>query len=88
LCGSEDSPNKCGGGENGYHLYDDARALFSQTIKAGAEVTVTKQSGDDAQYYVLDLVDFELVADPIGQPSDLESITSHGAVEGNYLKLF
>lgn len=65
------------GGE--HHFYDEARALVGD-IPAGATVKLQKDSGDTAEYYVVDLIDLEQVAPPATMPDDFKSIRECGAI--------
>ncbi|MBN2388575.1 MAG: hypothetical protein JXB85_16280 [Anaerolineales bacterium] len=63
-----------------HHFYDEARALVGD-IPAGALVSLQIDAGDDAEYYVLDLVDLEQVAPPGTMPEGYLSIVEDcGAV--------
>ncbi len=63
---------------NPHHFYDEARALIGD-VPAGAVVSVQKEASDTAAWYVVDLVDLELVAPPLPQPANFMSITECGA---------
>jgi hypothetical protein len=65
-----------------HHFYDEARALVGG-IPAGATVKLQKDAGDDAAYYVVDLVDLEQVAPPKTMPAGYLSITDFGATPNN-----
>ena len=56
-----------------HHFYDEARALVGD-IPAGATVRLQKDADDDADYYVIDLLDLEQVAPPLTQPAGSLSI--------------
>ncbi|HWZ88666.1 MAG TPA: glycosyl hydrolase family 28-related protein, partial [Polyangiaceae bacterium] len=60
---------------NPHHFYDEAHALLGD-IPAGAVVSVQKDADDNAQYYVVDLIDLEYVAPPIEEPAGYLSIVS------------
>ncbi|PRY02235.1 discoidin domain-containing protein [Allonocardiopsis opalescens] len=64
---------------NQHHFYDDTRALLGRTLPAGTEVRLQVDAGDDAPWYVIDLVDFEQVAPPAAQPAGSLSVTEFGA---------
>ena len=61
------------------HFYDEARFVFPTQLPAGATVTLQKDDSDTADYYVIDLVDFEALAGPAGQPANSLSIVDCGA---------
>ncbi len=63
---------------NPHHFYDEAHALIGD-IPAGATVSVQKDNDDNAAYYVVDLIDLELVGAPLAQPANFISITDCGA---------
>jgi hypothetical protein len=62
-----------------HHFYDEARALVGD-IPLGATVKLQKDTDDTADYYVVDLVDLELVAPPKTMPAGFLSITDFGAI--------
>lgn len=70
--GEEETFNvpKAGGA---HHFYDEARALVGD-IPAGATVKLQRDEDDNAEYYVIDLIDLEQVASPITQPEGYLSI--------------
>jgi hypothetical protein len=61
------------------HFYDEGRLLLPNDLPAGTEVTLQRDASDTAQYYVIDFVDLEEVAAPIGQPANSLSVTTCGA---------
>jgi hypothetical protein len=76
--GEEETFNvpKAGGA---HHFYDEARALVGD-IPAGATVKLQKDADDNAEYYVIDLIDLEQVAPPLAKPDGYFSIEECGAV--------
>jgi len=76
--GEEETFNipKAGGA---HHFYDEARALVGD-IPAGATVKLQIDEDDDAEYYVIDLIDLEEVAPPLIKPDGYISIEECGAV--------
>jgi hypothetical protein len=58
-----------------HHFFDEARALIGD-VPAGATVEIRKDTGDNAPYYDIDLVDMELVPPPLAQPGGYLSITA------------
>lgn len=62
-------------------FFDEARAfLTGSPLKVGDTITLYKQAADTAPWYVIDLVDLELVAPPLQKPDDALSIADFGAV--------
>src|SRR6185295_14881629 len=64
---------------NPFHLYDDYRTWLGSNLPAGAKVRLQVDSGDNSPWYLIDLADFEQVADPIAQPPGSASVVSFGA---------
>jgi Pectate lyase superfamily protein len=63
-----------------HHFFDEVRALIDE-VPAGATVRLQKDADDTADYYVVDLVDLELVDAPKTMPQGFLSIvTDCGAV--------
>jgi hypothetical protein len=65
-----------------HHFFDEARALLGD-VPAGATVAIKKDSGDNAAYYDIDLVDMELVPAPLAQPAGSLSLTTDCGVPAN-----
>jgi hypothetical protein len=65
-----------------HHFFDEARALIGD-VPAGATVAVKKDSGDNAGYYDIDLVDMELVPAPLPQPGGYLSLTGDCGATAN-----
>jgi hypothetical protein len=82
LYGTTDDPegltNRPGG--DARRLFDESHALLSDTYPAGTRFRLQRDAGDDAAYYVIDLVDLEQVAPPAAKPAECASITDYGAV--------
>ncbi|MFD7720945.1 glycosyl hydrolase family 28-related protein [Streptomyces sp. NPDC059814] len=82
LYGSTDEPegltNTPGG--DARRLFDESHALLDKTYPAGTTFRLQRDAGDDAAYYVVDLVDLEQVAPPTPKPAECTSITEYGAV--------
>ncbi|MFD5906100.1 CARDB domain-containing protein [Streptomyces microflavus] len=82
LYGNTDSPegltNTPGG--DARRLFDESHALLAQTYPAGTKFRLQRDSGDNASFYIIDLIDLEQVAAPSSQPSGCVSITTYGAV--------
>ncbi|MFJ4715863.1 CARDB domain-containing protein [Streptomyces sp. NPDC088785] len=87
LYGHTDDPegltNSPGG--DARRLFDETHALLSQTYPQGTTFRLQRDSGDDASYYIVDLIDLEQVAPPTSKPAECTSITAYGAVpnDGN-----
>ncbi|MFI7675878.1 CARDB domain-containing protein [Actinophytocola sp. NPDC049390] len=66
-------------------LFDESHALLSQSYPPGTKFRLQRDSGDNASFYVIDLIDLEQVADPLPKPANCTSITAYGAVpnDGN-----
>ncbi|MET7873946.1 CARDB domain-containing protein [Streptomyces cyaneofuscatus] len=82
LYGNTDSPegltNTPGG--DARRLFDESHALLAQTYPAGTKFRLQRDAGDNAAFYIIDLIDLEQVAPPTAQPSGCVSITTYGAV--------
>lgn len=82
LYGSTDDPegltNNPGG--DARRLFDESHALLDKTYPEGTTFRLQRDAGDDAAYYVVDLVDLEQVAPPASKPAECTSITEYGAV--------
>ncbi|MBH0246442.1 APHP domain-containing protein, partial [Streptomyces cavourensis] len=82
LYGNTDDPegltNRPGG--DARRLFDEAHALLDRTYPAGTKFRLQRDTGDDAAFYVIDLIDLEQVAPPSSQPAGCVSITTYGAV--------
>ncbi|MFC4855367.1 CARDB domain-containing protein [Actinophytocola glycyrrhizae] len=66
-------------------LFDESHALLSRSYPPGTKFRLQRDSGDNAAFYVIDLVDLEQVAPPSDKPAGCTSITEYGAVpdDGN-----
>ncbi|MBP6124383.1 MAG: right-handed parallel beta-helix repeat-containing protein [Phycisphaerae bacterium] len=64
---------------SGHHFYDEAAVLLGQTLPAGTRIRLQKDSTDTAQYYRIDLADFEMVPAPLSRPADFLCLTDFGA---------
>jgi hypothetical protein len=56
-----------------HHFYDEARAIVGD-IPSGSTVKLQKDDDDNAEYYVIDLIDLEQVAAPKTKPAGYLSI--------------
>ncbi|GLX96458.1 discoidin domain-containing protein [Herbidospora sp. NBRC 101105] len=82
LYGSTDDPEglvQTPGGD-ARRLFDESNALLSQTYPVGTKFRLQRDAGDDAAFYIIDLIDLEQVAPPLSQPSNCTSITQYGAI--------
>jgi hypothetical protein len=61
------------------HFYDEQRLLLGKRYEAGDTVRFEVPPGAKADWYVLDLADFELVAPPRHKPKGALSVTDFGA---------
>jgi hypothetical protein len=64
---------------NPFHFYDDYRTWLGSNLPAGTKVRLQVDAGDTSPWYLIDLADFEQVADPIAQPAGSASVVSFGA---------
>ncbi|MGW6274546.1 CARDB domain-containing protein [Streptomyces sp. NPDC055060] len=82
LYGSTDQPegltNTPGG--DARRLFDESHALLTQTYPQGTKFKLQRDAGDDAAFYVVDLVDLEQVAPAASKPAECTSITQYGAI--------
>ncbi|MEU7370796.1 CARDB domain-containing protein [Streptomyces hygroscopicus] len=82
LYGTTDDPegltNRPGG--DARRLFDESHALLTDTYPPGTKFRLQRDAGDDAAFYVIDLIDLEQVAAPAAKPADCVSITDYGAV--------
>ncbi|GAA2305173.1 discoidin domain-containing protein [Streptomyces kunmingensis] len=82
LYGTTDDPegltNRPGG--DARRLFDESHALLTETYPEGTKFRLQRDSGDNASFYIVDLIDLEQVAAPAAKPADCVSITEYGAV--------
>ncbi|MFE0103616.1 CARDB domain-containing protein [Streptomyces sp. NPDC059009] len=82
LYGNTDQPegltNRPGG--DARRLFDESHALLEQTYPQGTTFRLQRDAGDDAAFYVVDLIDLEQVAPPKDKPAECTSITEYGAI--------
>ncbi|MFE3218542.1 CARDB domain-containing protein [Streptomyces antimycoticus] len=85
LYGTTDDPegltNRPGG--DARRLFDESHALLTDSYPVGTTFRLQRDAGDDAAFYIIDLVDLEQVAAPATKPADCASITDYGAVPGD-----
>src|ERR1700730_18150832 len=61
------------------HFYDDQRVQLHNTYQAGDVVHLTMPANSNAAWTVIDLADFQQIADPTPQPANSVSVTNFGA---------
>ncbi|MEV8289203.1 glycosyl hydrolase family 28-related protein [Streptomyces niveus] len=66
-------------------LFDESHALLEKSYPAGTKFKLQRDAGDNASFYIVDLIDLEQVAPPAAKPAECASITEYGAVpdDGN-----
>ena len=88
LYGTTDEPegltNTPGG--DARRLFDESHALLGRSFPAGTVFKLQRDAGDDAAFYVIDLVELEQVAPPAAKPAQCTSITEYGAVPNDGLE--
>ncbi|MBB5873505.1 hypothetical protein F4553_006939 [Allocatelliglobosispora scoriae] len=87
LYGTTDQPegltNTPGG--DARRLFDESNALLAQSYPAGTKFKLQRDSGDNASFYIIDMIDLEQVAPALTKPAECTSITSYGAVPNDGL---
>ncbi|GAA1902887.1 CARDB domain-containing protein [Streptomyces durmitorensis] len=82
LYGNTDQPegltNTPGG--DARRLFDESHALLTQTYPQGTKFKLQRDAGDDAAFYIVDLIDLEQVAPAASKPAECTSIATYGAV--------
>lgn len=82
LYGNTDQPegltNTPGG--DARRLFDESHALLTQTYPPGTKFKLQRDAGDDAAFYIVDLIDLEQVAPAASKPAECTSITTYGAI--------
>jgi hypothetical protein len=61
------------------HFYDELRVRLDLTCRAGDRLRLTMPEGSPAAWYVIDVVDFELVEPPAPAPEGSLSVVDFGA---------
>jgi hypothetical protein len=64
---------------NGHHFFDHARMLLDRVLPTGTVVRLMSGPGDQASWYAIDLVDFEMVPAPLRRRSRALSVVDFGA---------
>ncbi|MGO4543613.1 S-layer homology domain-containing protein [Paenibacillus sp. 2TAB23] len=67
---------------NAHRFFDDIHALIGE-LPAGTTIRLQKDQGNEADYYVIDLVDMEQVEGPIAMPDGFLPVTDYGAVSAD-----
>ncbi len=68
------------GDTNPHHFYDETRTMFGSTLAQGTKVRVQVNSTAQSPTFTIDLADFELVAGPIGKPTNaIDVVADFGA---------
>ncbi|WP_042166274.1 S-layer homology domain-containing protein [Paenibacillus gorillae] len=65
-----------------HRFFDEAHVLIGD-VPAGSVIRLQKDAADTADYYTIDLIDLEQVADAFAQPANFLSVTDFGAVAGD-----
>ncbi|MFI6648040.1 CARDB domain-containing protein [Streptomyces sp. NPDC050529] len=82
LYGTTDQPegltNTPGG--DARRLFDESHALLEQSYPEGTKFRLQRDAGDDAAFYIVDLIDLEQVAPAASKPAECTSITEYGAI--------
>jgi hypothetical protein len=68
-------------GNTPHHIYDEAHTAPGELgeLPAGATISLQKDAMDSADFYIVDLVDFEQIGPPLTQPAGSLSLTDFGA---------
>ncbi|MEV6302628.1 CARDB domain-containing protein [Actinoplanes sp. NPDC051861] len=67
-------------GPDARRLFDESNALLGTSYPPGTRFKLQRDSGDNASFYIIDLIDLEQVAPAASQPAGCTSITQYGAV--------
>lgn len=68
-----------------HRFFDESRIFFNETLNKGAKIRLQKDSGNEAEYYIIDFIEYEMVENAPEKPENSLSITDYGAVanDGN-----
>ncbi|MFG1624904.1 CARDB domain-containing protein [Kribbella sp. NPDC049227] len=82
LYGNSDGPESLTNtpGGDARRLFDESHALLGTSYPVGTKFRLQRDSGDNASFYIIDMVDLEQVAPALSQPAGCTSITQYGAV--------
>ena len=61
------------------HFYDEQRVMLDRTYRAGDTIRLTVPESTNAAWYLIDLMDFELVAAALPAPDNSVSVVDFGA---------
>lgn len=75
---AQGSGSESPGAGTAHHYFDEVHMLFD-TVPAGTIIKLQQDAQDQAAFYVIDLVDFELVAAALPQPVGSLSVLDFGA---------
>ncbi|GAA1033089.1 hypothetical protein GCM10009557_33700 [Virgisporangium ochraceum] len=64
---------------NARRLFDESNALLGQSYPPGTRFKLQRDSGDNASFYIIDMIDLEQVAPQLSQPAGCTSIVQYGA---------
>ncbi|MFD0596820.1 discoidin domain-containing protein [Catellatospora coxensis] len=70
---------------NARRLFDESNALLGTSYPPGTKFKLQRDSGDNASFYIIDMIDLEQVAAPLSKPAECTSITNYGAVPNDGL---
>ncbi len=65
---------------NSHYYFDDKIIVFEETLAKGTMIKLEKTAADQAEYYLIDLLDTEKRPEAIAQPENSLSIIDFGAV--------
>ncbi len=63
-----------------HRYFDETRVRFDETVPAGSTIRLEKNGSDDAEFYVIDFIETELVGDKKDQPENTVSVEDYGAI--------
>jgi len=66
-------------------LFDESHALLSASYPPGTKFRLQRDTGDTADFYIIDFVDLEQVAPELTKPAECTSITAYGAIPNDGL---
>ncbi len=68
--------------DDGYHhvYFDEVTYKFDEILTAGTVIRFRRDFDDEAEYYALDLLETEIVANKVEKPSNSLSVTDYGAI--------
>jgi hypothetical protein len=63
-----------------HRFFDDTRVMLDKTYPAGTVIKLQKDSDNKAEYYLIDLIETELVDAPLPMPENALNVTDFGAI--------